>query len=65
MSETTTTIFAVYLVMATSTQDAGTVVNRIVWDGKAPLGLPSNLGAVADPDNVYPRGSVYGAGAVK
>ncbi|GAN91389.1 hypothetical protein Gbfr_035_002 [Gluconobacter frateurii M-2] len=59
MSETTATIFAVYLVTASSTQAAGTVVNRIVWDGKVPIGLPSNLGAVADPDNAYPRGSVY------
>lgn len=56
---TTIQTYAIYLTSASGTQAEGTVINRIEWDGTQKLFLPTGQASVADPENKYPRGSVY------
>lgn len=58
---TTIQTYAIYLTAASGTQAAGTVINRIEWDGAQKLPLLAGQEAVVDPGNKYPRGSVYTA----
>lgn len=55
--------YAIYRTSATDGQPAGYIVNRIIWDGSAPLGLSAGLSTVADPTAQYPIGSTYTAPA--
>ncbi|GAN91476.1 hypothetical protein Gbfr_040_002 [Gluconobacter frateurii M-2] len=55
--------YAIYLTAASGDTPVGTVVNRVEWDGSQQLFLSSGQAAIADPDNKYPRGSTYAAGA--
>ena len=52
-------VYAVYLTEKTNTQAAGTVVNRIVWDGTSTLAFPPGQASVLDVSGKYPIGSVY------
>ena len=61
MTTSTNNIYAVYLTAATSTMAVGTVVNRIVWDGKTGWTSPAGQSAVEDNTGEYPIGSIYTA----
>ena len=55
------TEYAVYLKAATTTEKAGTVINRIMWDGSAAWTIPTGVAVISDPDGKYPIGSIYTA----
>ncbi|GBR09533.1 hypothetical protein [Gluconobacter frateurii] len=53
--------YAVYRTVAVDGSPAGTVVNRVLWDGVQAWEPGDGLAAVADPDGTYRIGSVYEA----
>lgn len=55
--------YAIYYTVAVGEIAAGTVWNRVIWDGISNWSPPTGSASVQDDANQYPIGSTYTASA--
>jgi|GEM_PF-3114595 len=56
-------IYAVYRTTASGNEPVGYVTNNIMWDGVSNWAPGAGFAVVADPDRLYPIGSIYAPAA--